>query len=273
MEFNEFKPHSKSKSKSWVALSLIALVVVGGLVYYTWPREVAGEDTPPVLEMESSALQGAFVDDKIAFYTFEEKDLWPQEKATELSDNFGAPTTIEPNIHFYWLKSPRTFKDIRDFIEPKVGNQVFVAFYSPGEDGYEKGFHVYPKGPFQGTLEIEETEIASKEIPAYRPFIIISKEKTKVWGVEPENEVAVQFPNPLKNNEKGWTLVVATDDPKTALAAYEDRIDLNSDSKMQIWIQDAANSFERVDLENLTVGSYKTIWLKMKEKDSVSPAS
>lgn len=274
MEFNEFKSHSKSKSKRWVGLSLVALVAIGGVVYYTWPREVAGEDTPPVLEMSTSALQGAFVDDKIAFYTFEEKDLWSESKAIELSDAFGAPTTIKPNIHFYWLKSQRTFKDIRDFIKPKVGNQIFIAFYSPGEVGFDKkGFYVYPKGPFGGTIEIKDAELANKEIPAYRPFIIISKEETSVWGVEPEIEVAVQFPSPLKNSEKGWTLVVATDDPKTALASYKDRIDLNSDGKTQIWVQDAENSFKRVDLETLAVDDYKTIWLKLNEKESVSPAS
>src|SRR3989338_8229481 len=109
MEFNEFKTKSVSKSKRWVALSLIALVAIGGLVYYTWPREVAGEDTPPVLEMTGSTLQGAFVDD-IGFYKFEEEDLWPDKKATELSDKCGAPTELKPGVHAYWAKSKKSLE-------------------------------------------------------------------------------------------------------------------------------------------------------------------
>lgn len=266
MDLNEFKPHSKSKSKRWVGISLVALVAIGGVIYYTWPREVAGEDTPPVLEMSTSALQGAFVDDKIAFYNFEQKDQddWEAEsRGVILSDNCGSPNDLMPGIKIHWSKSPRTIGDIRDFIVPVNGNQIFIAYY----DTIKRKFVTHPKGPFAGT---EEGEL-SYEIPAYKGFFIINKDKTEVYCVETEADSAVQFPTPLKSNEKGWTLVVATDNANEMETVIGERIALDASGKPQMWAMTFENKFEKVE-SIPTDGTYKMIWLKLEEKKSVSPA-
>lgn len=291
MEFNELKSHSKSKSKRWVGLSLVALVVIGGLVYYTWPREVAGEDTPPVLETSNSALQGYFVDDTIQFLNYESEDEKVfkkfKDETTNFSDTFGAPTDIESGIHFYSFKSDRNWKFAFDAFKPVDGNKVLFFFYSPGKEedyGYTaKGFYVFPKGPFKGTFEIKEEDLDSKIIPAGRILGVISElgvDKTykdedgkevpyavMAYGYQGEKDPATVF-KPLDNTLSGWVQVALPETPKEAIASISDRIALNSEGKMQIWIQDKVNNFKRVDLKNLNseIGQFRRAWLKLNPK-------
>lgn len=287
MEFNEFKSKSASKSKSWVALSLVALVAIGGVVYYTWPREVAGEDTPPVLETNNSALQGYFVDDKIEFLNYEEKDEQVFEEfkknTKDFSDIFGTPTDIESGIHFYSFKSDRSFKFAFDAFKPVEGNKVLFFFYSPGgeEDyGYDKGkgFYVFPKGPFKGTFEIKKNELDSKIIPVGRTLGVISEfgvdEGVVAYSYQGEKDPATAF-EPLGNTLGGWVQVALPKNPTAAITLISDRIALNGENKMQIWIQDKTNSFKRVDLKNLDseIGQFRRAWFKLNPKVTFSQPS
>lgn len=267
MELKDFR------SGRLVSLAIGLIVVLGGVLYFTWPSS-PDEDMPPSLDFGGNGLQGAFIDKKYSFYNCEQKDVDEEKvakKEATLTEEFGEPTIIEPGVHFYYVENTKSLDTV--FLNNTLcvkDNKVFFAYYSPGEEGLEKGFHVYPKGLFQDTHEIKDPKLF--KIPAYRGFLIIASKQTKGWGFKSEKKVADRFPKPLENKEAGWVQVVKVGELKAALEEYEDRID-TLDDKPQIWVQNKDNDFAKVssleELANLET-SYSMIWLKLKEKVSLS---
>lgn len=277
MKNNDFKfvPQVKKPLRNRIIAGVaVFALILGTVLYFTWPREIPGEDIPPTLSAGSAALKGAFIDQKYNFYNCEQSDVDAERLATkeaQLTEQFGESTVVKPGVHFYYVKNKQSLDTIfKKNLLCVAGNQLLFALYSPGEDGLEKGFHVYPKGIFEGTKEI--LDLNEFKVPAYRVFAVISKVETKIWNVESEADEADQFPKPLKNNERGWVQVPRVANLKAALEEYQDRIDLSSEGELQIWTQDNENSFARVaSLDALGNGGvYKTVWLKLKEKVSVS---
>lgn len=247
-------PSSKTRAKVLVSLAAIVLVVVGSIVYYTWPRSDA-DDTPPSLELATDNLQGAFISEKGGFYTTEESDVkaFEDNKVASLY-TYSAP--VDKGLHFYYMEDDQTVGNIIEQIEPIVGNQVVIAYYDLEGDEWK----VYPKGPYKKTKTVEKTYV----VPAYRGFVLVSKMDTKVIGAHNEKKKAGKFKFP-KNNEAGWVLVPAVDDIKAELMKYIDRVEY-------MWVQNSKNDFLYVEnIADLVIPEgYVMIWLKVVEKVSVS---
>ena len=250
----EQMPSPKTRAKVLVSLAVIVLVIVGSIVYYTWPRSDA-DDTPPSLELATDNLQGAFISDKGGFYTVEESDVkvFEDNKVASLY-TYSAP--VEKGLHFYYMEDNQTVGNIIEQVEPIAGNQLVAAYYDLDGDEWK----VYPKGPYKKTKTVEKSQV----IPAYRGFVLVSKMDTKVIGAHDEKKPAKKFKFP-KSNDAGWVLIPAVPDVKVELAKYKDRIDY-------IWVQDAKNNFSYIEsVDKLTdTQGYVMIWLKVTEKVSVS---
>lgn len=250
-------------TKALTTLSVIVLLVLGSIVYYTWPKLTNESKNPPVLSISGNTLQGLLTDPS-GFFEFSEEEI---EDADDCDENI---VEISSGTHFYYLTNKTDLDELIGYIHPTDGNRLLFAFYSPGEEtpGLEKGFHVYPAG---GTENVTIEDTAEFDILPYRTFVLHATEETKFCDAEDLIKLETQASDKiklLKNNEKGWIQIPAFATSESTLSALGDDIDRVE----SIWLQDNENSFKKdATLDDLElVQGYYVMWIYLNEKQSVS---
>ncbi|MFC1616450.1 hypothetical protein ACFL21_04875 [Patescibacteria group bacterium] len=296
----------KIKPGGIIALAVGLLVIIGGVIYLTWPSGTPGEDLPPTLTVpEDGKMQGLIklqgqnldAEDDLNFFEFKQAHVaaWDDDVEDDLQASWGDPVDVPVSLHYYYLdenylsvtdlvgvhitnatESNYAGDDnVNGLIEPKMAEDVaseydegvVFAMWSPGEDDYERGWHIFPEGPFDPAASSEINVIEDPDdfiIPAYRGFLLWPSIETKAYGVKDESMFATSFPKPLENNESGWVMVATTDDPENVLGLYAQRIE-------KIYVLTGTNTFEEAsDIDDALLSQSPIVWLKLSEKESVS---
>lgn len=255
--------------KSW-QISVIILVVVAVLglgYYYHWENS---QEKPPTFSlMSSEAFQGMVRSGSTGFLKYTASDVsgWTDPSNT-------TSIQLKKDTHFYYAETATTIKNIVDSIEPVLNNEILILFYSPGEGSREEGYHSYPdisdyvsddsSTPVNG---ISESAKNTFTIPAYRPFVIISRYDTTLWNIgrtfhkETEKATNYTFSNPLGTGETGWVMIPGNADNLSFLVSFVDELE-------SVYKQNGENSFTSVDLNGLGSSSLSTlgyymVWLKV----------
>lgn len=172
---SDFNPPKNKKTVIIVSISVIALLVVVGIIYYTWPKLFIDEKgMPPVLStgnVQSSNFQGVIFDTgsgdvfgtKTLKYTAADVTAWGTDPDPAGKIHVGYPPGKNYIISYFYADKDLSMMDIvgksaadpthdTQVIKPKAGMNIAVAFYSPGEEinGIElqKGYYLFPKGYF-----------------------------------------------------------------------------------------------------------------------------
>lgn len=231
---DQLNPNEQSSGlgkKMLLALLLIAAVAGAGISYALItkesPRELsmqANQDTPPTLTTDESALKGSFIGGKSKCFNFETSDIAKsEEREKEFIAKKTVFTTLKPGVNHVVTLEDRSVEDIMK----GIGHQakcVFVVYFGPGEDGREKKFYTYPKGPFSGTVEIKENEKEKFMIKAGRGLIIIVQGPAIAYGVSSGSE-PIETSEEVDEKADGWFLLGMTaKNADEGLAVYKNRL-------------------------------------------------
>lgn len=226
--------------KKW-QLATIVLIIILFVVFFVpiFPPN----NQPPSLDLGTQGLKG-YIGGNNYFFQFEQSDL-------ERLGAFQKATARNSNIQYYYSQSDLSFKEIIASIKPDLDNQCIVITYRP----QDQQFYTYPKGPFQGTKQVQETELASFIVPAADPIIIACAQATATINISHSSEQPPSFHNDLSQRPQGWQLTVfhSTEELKNSLDNCRNRL-------QSTWVQTGENQFEKSS--TLTPGYYFA-WLKL----------
>ncbi len=234
------KQPKPTKSKRVVVLSLIGVLLIGGVIYYTWPKSVSESNTPPSLDISGDGLQGLLRTSQIWL------ELEEDDKPTSCTNEYDIPI-VANYTPFYWFTEDTYWEDFISSINGAAGTYILTAYYSP-EEGYhysDPGYYAFP-GPSE-TMDVGTTDAplslipvvediddlggSNSEIEAYRPFLIVTLSDIEVCGFEDKMKTITdpaEELNVLGNNYEGWVMLQApedTDDLASWFDDYDDRID------------------------------------------------
>lgn len=282
------EPPKKSKSMLWGVIGVLVVVIAAGAIYYFSAPTQQAEDTPPVLELQKTKLQGSVINTS-GFFVFDEDDVddYTMPAGASMKTLARGPRATEAGISLY-LTEKMTIEEMIEHIEPVEDMRLLFAMYSPGEDGLNLDKECYYTWPKAGTCLLDD----DFEIPAYRGFSIIpdgtcieteeitgpcadgsgtcvdheehhSKCKYNAAVLKDSTDTPGSFGMTLDSDEEGWTKLTLPN--ATALDPYEDRI-------KYLWRQIGDFEFEKVEnISNFSQsGNYKFIWVKWNEETSVS---
>ncbi len=255
--------NKKSGLSVFLAVSLIAVVAVG--IYYL----KSPSDTPPSLEVDSSAFQGALygdIDEKTGFHKFTKLD----EYTGYYEEILGDSSEVSKGVHFFTAKRDLSVDNIMGSIIPPANMQVLFASYRDGD------FYTYPKGPYANTIEVKDSEDAKDcQDDSYEycsadffvergeTFILISSDDYSIANVVSEDKES-GFSLSVPNSFTGWKLAHGRGDLGNDLEDYKDRV-------VSVWPMTDANTFDEKledgEWEDYETDGYYVFWVKFGEKD------
>ncbi|MDD3862194.1 MAG: hypothetical protein PHP74_04910, partial [Candidatus Gracilibacteria bacterium] len=215
------KMFSNLKDSTKIVLIFVAavLVLAGAGFYYYFSN---GDDQPPQLTTGGELFKGS-VDSSELYFEFKGNLNTYEFKAL----NYGAKPAdlknLKQGFNYVYSIKDLTIGDIISYIKPMNGNKILIIYYDPAA----RGWHVYPKGPYQDTTTITSTESSTYTIPAFHGFMILSRDNTTIYKdiifakedlnavvnslpTDSEKEKANQGLNALESYVKslnGWMLV------------------------------------------------------------------
>ncbi len=226
-----------------ISLGVMFLVIIGGAYYYLGSPDFVS-DVPPTLDSVGSKLKGQSIGEKLGFLLFDQTDV----------DNYETPEnavfdSAAKGVQYYYSEQDITIKKIIENIKPRQGLQILIAFYNPQNECY----HVYPKGPYGGTCEINN--ISDFKISAGRGYSIIGTKEVeynlniiKNSKTQPESEYFDEY-----KSIEGWVLLPVKSEST-----------LSTDLSNNIWILTADNIFQKTDAENPSLkNNYHMAWFKI----------
>ncbi len=276
--------YSKSKKIVMGAVALLIAGAIGMVGFFTTSSQTTLDpnEAPPSLTTSQSGLKGQYVETAGAgvtkgFLKFEDSDVaaYAQNLPTLITQYGNTPGIARVEVkkldnggeeqqHVGTLFADKdTF--MSDFIKstnPGV-KRVFYAYYSPGEDGLEKGFHVYPEGSYDGTFLIKDpsTFVVKKD----RAFYIIAQSEGEVRAAKNPTDEPTEsmISSPIRSTESGW-VQVALKEPKIP----------SPQRVIAAWVQTAQNTYEKADLNNFAFrNGYHTVWLHIIPDSGISSGS
>lgn len=260
-------PPSSNKTIFIAVAAVIALVLAYlGYTMLSAPSTATQEDekissAPPSLSMPKSGLKGSFsdVDSEYGFMDFNETDV----------KNFKAPpadTTaaeLESGANYVYTTKDMTWKEIAQNIDP-VAKKAFLAYY----DTSKGKFRVYPRGPFEGTLTVTEPDLSTEKIPAGRGLIVISRLKSRAYGLANAKTKPTITITPVDSKLQGWILLPVKD------AKIKEASKIFNGMDKTIFAQKSASEFEKVtNRETHELKDFNLLWVYLKKTDSVTGGS
>jgi hypothetical protein len=255
---------------------LILLAVVGGGLFFG--RGFFGHESPPTLSLfsDNSMYQATVIGRANGFLRFNADDVagW--------RDPSGRSVNLQVGTHFYYSDEDLKITDLIDSIKPVLYNEIVVLYYSPDESrsglNQGDGFYTFPDLTEFVTGAASSSDIYGFSnddrftIPAYRPFIIVSKQQSKIfskhaniYGEDDEAPTSYTFTNPLSGGKTGWVVVPVQGNNLGYLKNSEGFLD-------NVFIQNGENSFEEVDFtdfDDTDATDFFILWLKVKEAEVV----
>lgn len=237
---------------------LVGLAIIAGVSYGAYSYFTKGDDTPPSLTTKS-ALKGQFTESELGMLKFEASDA---AGFVVSPGAVGAP--LVSGVNYLYTFKETSIGEIVNSIDP-AAKRVVIAYYSPGEGTRAKGYYTYPKGPYEGTVEIAAADINNFKIPAGRGVAVVAEAASKVYSLSAATAISTQTAMPIiGDNETGWVLVAANKAKASeALASYTGRV-------LSTWAQKNATEFEKVnDASTYTLTSNYLVWVKLDKKPTI----
>jgi len=261
MPVNNVEP-IKFNKKRLAAIGGAAALMVAFVAYLAWSGPAVDEEMPPRLVSNEGGLQGFIkTDSGFAKITQAEEDAgedlaWPDSK-------------LAVGEGFYYATTDVKVGDLlKEYIEPKVNNQVLIVTYGMKGDKYE-GFASYPLNTQLGE-DTNSDGVADKfmyemnaddVIPKYRGFIVVSRYEVRT-KLKNSEDAPSNFRMPL-NELEGWAIVPV--DKCENIEDYEDRVDA-------MWsIREYDEDPEKVSssdyLDDCLVSDFHMTWMKLDSVD------
>lgn len=191
--------------KKIAVIFLVLVLLVGAGAYYF--VSLGNDEEPPAITFLNT--KGAYLKEDGLPITYDEKDV-------EGYSCEGEKVDFSPGSNLVYFSEEASVQDILEkYIVPTDGLRLDVAFYSPGEEGFEKGYHSF-NGVVVGvdTLELDQT------IPANRPIIVVADRKGEFCNVEDNLKSAAEFLPEAKSIDSiaeinsGWVLIAVDEELK-----------------------------------------------------------
>lgn len=240
-----------------VAMVILAAVVVGSVVYYSFYK--AEDSTPPSITFENPLYQGFLSKDlcRLPGYEYTAADVAAYAARPYEDKDLN---TLVDGVHLYHSSKELTVGNLVDkLIVPKADNEVIVAYYDYSKKD-KTDFYIFP----EGIAQTEYTLGKDSKIPANNGFVVMSCLETKVKDVILEENPGTALSDDVEKVDNEWILLsgVKDEDLAETLEEYEPII-------KYLWVQkEAGFDFEPVKPEALDTykyGDYYMFWIKTRD--------
>jgi hypothetical protein len=247
----------------------LAVAIVGGAYLYGLAKS---SHTPPSFVAFSYAklAEATVLSKNSGFLRFDANDVSKWKDPTGMSVDLGQ------DMHFYYADENLKISDLLDSIKPVLYNEIVILYYSPNESStglnQGEGFYTFPDISSLASSNSTKVYGFSNDerfvIPAFRPFAIVSKQKSKIYSkhanIYSETDKAPSnytFKNPLSGGKIGWAMSVVQGQKLSFLTA-------NKGILQTVFLQDGENSFSEIkeaDFGTTNANKYYILWLEIKE--------
>ena len=214
-----------SSSKKMIMI-VVAILVVLGLAYVGYTSMTGSGDTsttastnsttPPSLTVKSNGLKGSFSDVETTYNCMQFKD---GEVASFKPDPGDASVDLVSGMNSLQIREDVSWLDAVKSIGPETG-MACMAFY----DTEAKNFRIYPPGPFEGTIQMLQKDLANEKFKAGQTAILFVRKPGKAYKYFSSAKTKGAKTFVPAAGIKGWSLHIASkDNVKDELAQFNGR--------------------------------------------------
>lgn len=235
----------KPNLKLLAVLSFLALIALGVFVYIFFNKQ----ERPPELPSDMSFFQGYIGIENDRFFEFEESDLVAN------SEFLSALKVDGHMIQGFHTDRRVSFAEIIDSIKPMLDNKFVLAVYRPSENK----FYTYPRGPYNSTVTVKDSELDSFMVPAGGGFFIAANNDFWTKNIKHGSQSPNYVHYSIADLEKGWNLLSVSDS-----AEFKNMINRCQNRVKSVWVQKSDTEFVRTEnlyFPELKPGFHLVWWL------------
>lgn len=250
---------NEGRKNNFIAPTIIALLIIATIGYYFWVQPSQnGSSNPPSFNIPKQTLKGQASSETIC----QIPGIYPlntvnYQKPTGATDADSHP--LLTGVHVYHSNVDVKVSDIINYVQPKDGNKILIAYY-PSNANTTKKFSIFPEAV--ASYVSQNAMSTGTVIPANEGFVIFSCQNTKIYNIlDEKTDGTKSLPANFSKNDTGthWILFSGWGDTGPLVNL------LKNYNLKALWIQKNDEfSFEQVtNIASLKFKEYHMIWAEV----------